>query len=97
MSGLSLIALLGLSIMAILSAKGIKWKLLNIIIILGCAAAVVGIGAAVGAWGGNMKIGGLVAMPLAICLGAVGAFGCWWRNKMQEKKSPEVQAAERSA
>jgi hypothetical protein len=92
MGGLWLVALLGLSVMAVVTAQGIKWKLLNSAIILGFVAVGLGIGAAMGAWGRNMEIGALTAIPLAVGLGAVGALGCWRRNKMREKKSLELRA-----
>jgi predicted RND superfamily exporter protein len=91
-NGLWLGAFLVLSVMAVVTARGIKWKLLNIAIILGFVAVGLGIGAAMGAWGGNMEIGGLAAVPLAVGLGAADALGCWRQNKMREKKSLEVRA-----
>ena len=90
--GLGLLALLVLSVMAVVTAKPIKWKLLNITIVIGFMAAGLGIGAALGAWGQNMEIGGHVAVPLAILLGAVGALGCWRRNKMRDKATQVIES-----
>jgi hypothetical protein len=85
MGSIWLLGLLLLSAMAVITAKGIKWKLINLAIILGFIGAGISIGAGLGAWGQNMAIGGELAVPLAICFGAVGALGCWRRNRIREK------------
>jgi len=84
---LALLALIAFAVLAIATAKGAKWKGINALIIIGFMAAGIGIGALLGAWGGNMEIGGDAAVPLAELLGAVGGLGCWRRNKRREKRS----------
>jgi hypothetical protein len=85
MTPLPLLALVALSVLAIASAKGMKWKLLNLLIILAFMGLGLLIGWGMGMWGKNMEIGALVAIPLACLLGAVGALGCWRRNKRRAK------------
>ena len=85
MGGLGLLLLLVLSAYAITTAKGTKWKLLNLLIIIAFMAAGIGIGIALGAWGGSMAIGGHAAAALSVLLGAVGALECARRNKRRAK------------
>ena len=73
-----LLALIILSIFAIAGAKGLKWKLLNLLIIVGFMAGGLTIGLAVG---GDSATGGHLAAALMPPLGAVGAFACLRRNK----------------
>jgi lysylphosphatidylglycerol synthetase-like protein (DUF2156 family) len=80
-----LLLLLVLSVYAIASAKGVRWKLFNLLIIIAFMAAGLGVGFALGAWGGNMAIGGHAAASLTILLGVVGALGCALRNKRRSK------------
>jgi hypothetical protein len=82
-----LLAMIILSIMAIVGAKGAKRKLLNLLIILGFVAFGLGLGAAFGAWAGNSALGGHIAAALSIPFGAVGAFGCVRRNKRRGNES----------
>jgi hypothetical protein len=86
-----LLALIILSIMAIIGAKGGKRKLLNLLIILGFVAFGLGLGAAFGAWAGNMALGGHIAAALSIPIGAVGAYGCVRRNKRRAKQSEVIE------
>jgi hypothetical protein len=86
-SGLWLLLLIGLSVFAIVGAKGAKCKFINLLFILAFMIAGAAIGFVLGAWGGNMAIGGHVAAPLMILLGAVGAFGCIRRNKRRDKQA----------
>jgi hypothetical protein len=82
-----LVAMVILSIMAIFGAKGAKWKMLNLLIILGFAAFGLGLGAAAGAWAGNSALGGHIAAAIIFPFGAIGALGCLRRNKRREKQS----------
>jgi len=88
MAGLWLLALVVLSIAAVATAKGV-WRLYNVGIILAFMLAGVGVGAAAGAWGHNATIGGHIAASLMLCLGAVGALGCWRRNNKRAKALKE--------
>ena len=94
MGAIWLAALVGLGGYAIIGAKGVKWKLINLGIIVGLMASGMGLGLLAGMWGKNMAIGGEVAVPLAIALGAVGGLGCIRRNIMREKiaKKPGGEA-----
>lgn len=85
MGGAILLAMVGLSGLAVVTAKGWKWKLINFGIILLAIAAGFGLGAAAGAWGESMAIGGMIAVPLAEWFAIAAALGCWRRNKMREK------------
>lgn len=82
-----LILLVALSGWSIIEAKPLKWKFLNLAIILAFMAGGIGIGFAFGAIGSNGAIGGHVAASLMILLGCVGALGCVRRNKMRAKNS----------
>lgn len=88
MGGFWLLLLVILSAWAIIEAKGAKWKAGNLVIILAFMAGGIGIGFALGTWGGNGAIGGHVASALMILLGCVGALGCVRRNKMRAKNAP---------
>jgi hypothetical protein len=81
-----LAALLTLSVYSVIGTKGLKWKLLNPLIILASIAAGLGVGALAGAWGKNMAFGGELAVPLMLTLGTVAAIGCVRRNHMRAKK-----------
>ena|SRR5215475_7716630 len=74
MGGVWLLAMVGLSGIAIATAKGWKWKLINLGIILTFISAGLGIGFAAGAWGENGAIGALIAIPLATWFGASADF-----------------------
>jgi hypothetical protein len=85
MGGVFLLALIVLTIFAVVGAKESKWKFLNLLIIVGF----MGLGLLVGFLiGGNTAIGGHVSAALMAPIGAVGAFGCIRRNKMRAKKEP---------
>lgn len=87
MGALWLLVFLVLLVFAVAGAKGVKWKLLNLLIIMAFMVLGIAIGFGLGAWGGNMAIGGHVAAPLMTLLGAVGAFGCIRRNKRRDKQN----------
>jgi hypothetical protein len=85
MSAIWYLLLIVLSCMAVVGGKGVKWKLLNLLIILGFMVGGVAVGFAFGAWGSSGKIAGDLAFALMPLLGCVGAFGCMRRNKAREK------------
>ena len=70
-----------LSVAAIMGGHGAQRKLINLLIIVAFMLVGIAVGIALGAWGGNMAIGGHVAASAMILLGAVGALGCIRRNK----------------
>jgi hypothetical protein len=81
--GVFLLALIVLMILAVVGAKESKWKLLNLLIIVGF----MGLGLLAGFLiGGNTAIGGHVSAALMTPVGAVGAFVCIRRNKIRAKK-----------
>ena len=86
MDGILLLVLLLLSAFAVIGGRGAKWKLLNFLIIVAFMGAGFCIGFGLGAWGGNMVIGGHAAAPLMILLGAVGAYGCIRHNKQRARR-----------
>jgi hypothetical protein len=81
MAAVLLAGLIVVSALAIAGGKGAKWKLLNLIIILGSMGLGLFIGYVAGMWGKNMEIGAAAALPLSILLGLVAAIGCLRRNK----------------
>jgi hypothetical protein len=70
---------------AIASGEGVKWKLLNVVIILGCMGLGYGLGYALGLGSGNLGSVPNQALPLAMMFGIVGALGCLWQNKSRPK------------
>jgi hypothetical protein len=76
-----------LSMLAVCGAKGVKWKLLNLVIIVACMFAGFAIGWGIGLWGTNIEIGAEVAMPLVNFFGIAAALDCWRRNKWREKRN----------
>ena len=88
---LFLLALIGPSVAAIVTAKG-RWKLYNLGIILGSIFAGLAIGVGAAAWGRNMASGAFFAVPVAIILGIIAAVGCWICNALRAK-STEATAA----
>jgi asparagine N-glycosylation enzyme membrane subunit Stt3 len=84
MGSVFLVGLIVLTCIALIGGKGAKWKLLNLLIIIGFMATGLLVGFALGAWGGSAEIGGHAAASLTILLGCVGAFGCIRRNKRRE-------------
>lgn len=81
MATVLLAGLIVVAALAIAGGKGVKSKLLNVIIILGFMSLGLFIGYAAGMWGKNMEIGAEAALPLSISLGLVAAIGCLRRNK----------------
>ncbi len=94
MSVVFYVGLIVLSCVAVAGGKGVKWKLLNLLIILGCMTGGVAIGAGLGAWGGSGEMAGHLAFVLMPLLGCVGAFGCMRRNKRREKAAAQTAPRE---
>jgi hypothetical protein len=86
MAILWLAALILGSVFAIAGAEGIKWKLLNSVIIIGCMGLGFGIGTAVGLGSQNMGRVRHAGTPFAMILGIVGAMGCVAQNKSRAKE-----------
>jgi|GEM_PF-1517379 hypothetical protein len=76
-----LLGLVVIAAWAILSAKGIKGRLLSLLTILAFMAVGLGTGFAVGARDGNLAIRSNAATSWMILLGAVSGFGCVIRNR----------------
>jgi hypothetical protein len=81
MAVLWLVTLILASAFAIAGARGLKWKLLNILIILCCMGVGLGIGYAAGLGSKNMGMVPGEAVPFAMMFGIVGALGCVVGNK----------------
>ena len=65
---------------AIAGADGAKWKLLNVIIIVGCMGVGLGLGHAAGLGEGNLGRIPNAATPFAMIFGIVGAMICISQN-----------------
>jgi len=76
MAILWLAALILGSAFAIVGADGVKWKLINGLIIIGCMGFGFGIGRAVGLGSGNLGRVPHEGMPFAMIFGIVGAMAC---------------------
>ena len=66
---------------AILSANGIRQRLLTLLTILAFIAGGLGVAFAIGAWEGNAPIRGNMAISWMLLLGAVGALRCLISNR----------------
>jgi len=85
MTMLWLVTLILGSGLAVASGEGVKWKLLNVAIILGCMGLGYGLGYALGLGSKNMGMVPDQALPLAMMFGIVGALGCLWQNNSRSK------------
>jgi hypothetical protein len=65
---------------AIATGEGAKWKLLNVVIILGCMGVGFSIGYAAGLGSENMGVIPHAGLPFAMMFGIVGAMGCVARD-----------------
>jgi hypothetical protein len=80
-----LVALILGSGFAILTGAGVKWKVLNTLIILGCMAVGLGLGYALGLGRGNFGSVQGEGVQFAMILGIVGAMACMARNTWSSK------------
>jgi hypothetical protein len=71
--------------LAVASGEGVKWKLLNLVIILGCMSLGYGLGYSLGLGSGNLGRVPNLALPLSMMFGIVGALGCLWQNNSRPK------------
>ena len=71
--------------LAVASGDGMKWKLLNLVIILGCMSLGYGLGYSLGLGTGNLGRVPNQALPLAMMFGIVGALGCLWQSNSRPK------------
>jgi hypothetical protein len=78
--GLFLLLLIVLTVWAIFGAKGAKWKLLNLLIIVAFVGVGLGLGYLAGLWSSNMAIGAHFSVLLATLLGSAAAYVCLRRN-----------------
>jgi hypothetical protein len=70
---------------AITGGQSVKWKLLNLAIILGCMGLGFGIGYAAGLGSENMGSVSNAGSPLSLMFGIVGALGCIQLNNWRVK------------
>jgi hypothetical protein len=70
---------------AIAGRQSVKWKLFNLVIILGCMGLGFGIGYAAGL--GSQNLGRIpdAGLPFALMFGIVGALGCMQLNSWRMK------------
>jgi hypothetical protein len=85
MTMLWLVTLILGSSLAVASGQGVKWRLLNAVIILGCMGMGYGLGYAVGLGSRNFGTVPNQALPLSMMFGIVGALGCLWQNNSRPK------------
>ena len=85
MTMLWLVTLLLGSTLAVASGEGVKWRLLNVVIILGCMGLGYGLGYALGLGSGNLGSVPNQALPLSMMFGIVGALGCLWQSNSRPK------------
>jgi hypothetical protein len=70
---------------AIAGGQSMKWKLINLLAIVGCMALGFGIGYAAGLGSGNMGRVPNAALPFSMLFGIVGALGCVRWNTQRAK------------
>jgi hypothetical protein len=80
-----LVSLILASAFAIAGGQGVKWRLLNILIILGCMGIGFGLGYAAGLGSKNMGMVPNQAIPFSMMFGIVGALGCVWLNQGRDR------------
>jgi hypothetical protein len=87
MPTICLAALILGSAFAIAGADGVKWKVLNVIIIVGSMGLGLGIGHAAGLGRGDFGSVPDAATPFAMILGIVGAMACIAQNNSRTTAS----------
>jgi hypothetical protein len=85
MTMLWLVTLILGAALAVASGDGVTWKLVNVVIILGCMGLGYGLGYALGLGRGYFGSVANQALPLAMMFGIVGALGCLWQNNARPK------------
>jgi len=85
MTMLWLVTLILCSGFAVASGEGVKWKLLNTVIILGCMGLGYVLGYALGLGSGNFGSVPNQALPVSMMFGIVGALGYLWQNNSRPK------------
>jgi hypothetical protein len=70
---------------AIAGVREMKWRLLNVVIILGCMGVGFGLGYATGLGSQNLGRVPGAGWPFAIMFGVVGALGCVQLNRWRVK------------
>jgi hypothetical protein len=81
------LAFIVLTVIAVFGAKPAKWKLYNLLIILGACAFGVGLGVLPQAFGGDREISAHLAAAFLPIFGAAGAYICMRRNSKRAKAS----------
>jgi len=85
MAALWLMALLLGTGFAIATGPGAKWKVLNVVIILGCMGVGLGLGHAIGLGSKNLGVVPNAAIPFSMMFGVLGAMVCVARNTWSAK------------
>jgi len=85
MAALWLVPLLLGTGFAITTGRGAKWKILNVVIILGCMGVGLGLGYAIGLGSKNLGVIPHAATPFSMMFGVVGAMVCVARNTWSAK------------
>jgi hypothetical protein len=85
MTMLWLVTLILGSSFAVANGEGVKWKFLNVIIILGFMGLGYGLGYSLGLGSGNFGRVPNQALPLSMMFGIVGALGCLCQNNSRPK------------
>jgi peptidoglycan/LPS O-acetylase OafA/YrhL len=86
-----LFALFGvLVIFAVTKAEG-KWKVLNVLIVIGGCALGFGVGYLAGVWAQNMALGGELAVPISLAFGALAAVFAPRKKTDKPQPTPPTQ------
>jgi hypothetical protein len=80
-----LLSLILASTFAVAGGQGVRWRLLNILIILGCMGIGLGLGYAAGLGSKNMGMVPNQAIPFSMIFGIAGALGCLWLNQGRDR------------
>ena len=85
MAALWLVALLLGTGFAIATGRGAKWKILNVVVILGCMGVGLGLGRAIGLGSKDFGVVPKAAIPFSMMFGVLGAMVCVARNTRSAK------------